>query len=67
MVTRGEFSLIIAAVALSAAGGTLAPETARTIYAAAVGYVLVMSALGTTLMGASGWFERFVTTDGRHA
>ena len=62
MVTRGEFSLIIAAVALSGAGGTLAPETARTIYAAAVGYVLVMSALGTTLMGASGWFERFVTS-----
>ena len=67
MVTRGEFSLIIAAVALSAAGGTLASGTARTIYAAAVGYVLVMSALGTTLMGASGWFERFVTADGRHS
>jgi len=60
MVTRGEFSLIIAAVALSGAGGTLPAETARTIYAAAVGYVLVMSALGTTLMGASGRFERFL-------
>ena len=63
MVTRGEFSLIIAAVALSGAGGTLATETANTIYAAAVGYVLVMSALGTTLMGTSTWFERFVTTE----
>ncbi|MEF8856387.1 MAG: cation:proton antiporter, partial [Haloplanus sp.] len=50
MITRGEFSLIIAAVALSGAGGTLPTETARTIYAAAVGYVLVMSVLGTTLM-----------------
>jgi len=57
MVTRGEFSLIIGAVALAGAGGTLPVETARTIYAAAVGYVLVMSALGTTLMGASGRFE----------
>ncbi|AZH26189.1 cation:proton antiporter [Haloplanus aerogenes] len=60
MVTRGEFSLIIAAVALSGAGSTLPVETAETIYAAAVGYVLVMSALGTTLMGASGRFERFL-------
>jgi CPA2 family monovalent cation:H+ antiporter-2 len=62
MITRGEFSLIIAAVALSGAGGTLPAETARTIYAAAVGYVLVMSTLGTTLMGASGHFERFLPT-----
>jgi len=62
MITRGEFSLIIAAVALSGADGTLPAETARTIYAAAVGYVLVMSTLGTTLMGASGHFDRFLPT-----
>jgi len=62
MTTRGEFSLIIAAVALTGAGGTLPVETARTIYAAAVGYVLVMSALGTTLMGASDRFERLLPT-----
>jgi len=57
MVTRGEFSLIIAAVALAGAGQTIPAETAQTIYAAAVGYVLVMSALGTTLMGVSGRIE----------
>jgi len=62
MTTRGEFSLIIAAVALTGAGGTLPVETARTIYAAAVGYVLVMSALGTTLMGVSDRFERLLPT-----
>ncbi|MFC7255427.1 cation:proton antiporter [Haloplanus litoreus] len=57
MVTRGEFSLIVAAVALAGAGTTLPPETARTIYATAVGYVLVMSTLGTTLMQTSGRLE----------
>jgi CPA2 family monovalent cation:H+ antiporter-2 len=60
MVTRGEFSLIVAAVALAGAGATLPPETARTIYATAVGYVLVMSTLGTTLMQASGRIERLL-------
>jgi CPA2 family monovalent cation:H+ antiporter-2 len=60
MVTRGEFSLIVAAVALAGAGVTLPPETARTIYATAVGYVLVMSTLGTTLMQASGRIERLL-------
>jgi len=57
MVTRGEFSLIVAAVALAGAGTTLPPETAETIYAAAVGYVLVMSTLGTVLMQTSGRLE----------
>ena len=46
MVTRGEFSLVIAT--LAAAGGT---EVLRdTIPSVTVGYVLVMSVLGTTLM-----------------
>jgi CPA2 family monovalent cation:H+ antiporter-2 len=55
MTTRGEFSLIIAALALS--GATLPGDAARTIYAFAVGYVLVMSVLGTTLMQHSGAIE----------
>ena len=46
MVTRGEFSLIIAA--LVAGAGT--PVLAETIPAFAVGYVLVMSVLGTLAM-----------------
>ncbi|APE94819.1 cation:proton antiporter [Halodesulfurarchaeum formicicum] len=50
MTTRGEFTLIIAALALSGAGGVLSTGLAETIYAFAVGYVLVMSVLGTTLM-----------------
>ncbi|WP_122088853.1 cation:proton antiporter [Halalkalicoccus subterraneus] len=60
MVTRGEFSLIIATVALGGAGATLPAETANTIYAFAVGYVLVMSILGTTLMRYSSLFEERV-------
>lgn len=50
MVTRGEFSLIIAALATTQGTGTILTET---IPAFAVGYVLVMSVLGTTLMGAA--------------
>jgi CPA2 family monovalent cation:H+ antiporter-2 len=46
LVTRGEFSLIIAA--LVAGAGT--PVLAETIPAFAVGYVLVMSVLGTLAM-----------------
>ncbi|MEF8778235.1 MAG: cation:proton antiporter [Natronomonas sp.] len=58
MVTRGEFSLIIAAIATDARiGGSVLTET---IPAVAVGYVLVMSILGTMLMQYSGHFERFV-------
>jgi CPA2 family monovalent cation:H+ antiporter-2 len=60
MVTRGEFSLIIAATALAGAGAALSAETAQTIYAFTVGYVLVMSILGTTLMQFSSVFERNV-------
>ena len=56
MVSRGEFSLVIAALA---AGGTGRVMT-EIIPAFAVGYVLVMSILGTVLMGQSDTVERFV-------
>ncbi|WP_254768903.1 cation:proton antiporter [Salinilacihabitans rarus] len=59
MTTRGEFSLIIASVALAGADAALA-EVAGTIYAFAVGYVLVMSVLGTSLMGYSDRIESVV-------
>ncbi|MFC5279830.1 cation:proton antiporter [Halorubrum rubrum] len=59
MTTRGEFSLIIATVAASGAtAGTFDPAVAATLNAFAVGYVLVMAILGTTLMGHSEPFER---------
>jgi CPA2 family monovalent cation:H+ antiporter-2 len=57
MATRGEFSLIIAALAVSSAGTTLATDTAQELYAFTVGYVLVMSVLGTTLMQNSQFIE----------
>ncbi|MDS0475459.1 cation:proton antiporter [Natrinema sp. 1APR25-10V2] len=57
MATRGEFSLIIASLALSGAGTGIATGTAETIYAFAVGYVLVMSVLGTSLMQHSSRIE----------
>ena len=60
MVTRGEFSLIIAATAVASAGTTVPAGTADTIYAFTVGYVLVMSVLGTVLMQFSGTVERRV-------
>ncbi|MFW5905676.1 MAG: cation:proton antiporter, partial [archaeon] len=63
MTTRGEFSLIVATVAISGAGaGTIAPALAETINAFAVGYVLVMATLGTTLMQYSGPIETFVVS-----
>jgi CPA2 family monovalent cation:H+ antiporter-2 len=58
LVTRGEFSLIIGGLALAGAGLTLDPATAETIYAVAVGYVLVLSILGTGLMQAAGPIEK---------
>ncbi len=58
--TRGEFSLIIAAVALAGAGTTLAGEVAHTIYAFTVGYVLEMRILGSLLMQYAGPLERLV-------
>jgi CPA2 family monovalent cation:H+ antiporter-2 len=51
MVARGEFSLVIAALAVQA---NLSP----TLSALAVGYVLVMSVLGTLAMGHSAPIER---------
>jgi CPA2 family monovalent cation:H+ antiporter-2 len=60
MVTRGEFSLIIAALATSARGVFNVPLITETIPAFAVAYVLVMSILGTMLMQYSGFFERRV-------
>ena len=60
MTTRGEFSLIIATLALSGAGTTLSEPVARTIYAFAVGYVLVMSVVGTMLMQYSTPIEAVV-------
>ncbi|WP_436934319.1 cation:proton antiporter [Halovenus marina] len=63
MTTRGEFSLIIAALAISGAqAGTFPTDLANTINAFAVGYVLVMAILGTTLMQYSAPFERFVVS-----
>lgn len=47
MVTRGEFSLIITALAATAGGTTVLVDT---LPALTVGYVLIMSTLGSTLM-----------------
>jgi CPA2 family monovalent cation:H+ antiporter-2 len=59
MTTRGEFSLIIATLAINGAqAGAFPADLANTINAFAVGYVLVMAVLGTTLMGYSGRFEQ---------
>ena len=58
LVTRGEFSLIIAALAAGSGGSTVLTET---IPAVAVGYVLVVSILGTVLMQYSTVFEGFVS------
>ncbi|WP_436344097.1 cation:proton antiporter [Natronorubrum sp. FCH18a] len=60
MSTRGEFSLIIASIALAGAGTGLAEGVANDIYAFAVGYVLFMSILGTTFMQYSGKIESVV-------
>ncbi|SFC58954.1 potassium/proton antiporter membrane subunit, CPA2 family [Halobiforma haloterrestris] len=60
MTTRGEFSLIIASIAIGGAGIGLTEGTAEALYAFAVGYVLVMSILGTTLMQYSSEIESVV-------
>jgi len=60
MSTRGEFSLIIASIALAGAGVGLTQGIADSIYAFAVGYVLFMSILGTTLMQYSSAIEAVV-------
>ncbi|WP_101295051.1 cation:proton antiporter [Halegenticoccus soli] len=59
MVTRGEFSLIIAT---TAAAGTTRVMT-EVIPAFAVGYVLVMSILGTVIMQYTGALEGLVLRD----
>ncbi|ELZ95232.1 sodium/protn antiporter putative [Haloferax mucosum ATCC BAA-1512] len=59
LVPRGEFSLVIAALAAS---GTT-PVMREVIPAFAVGYVFVMSALGTVLMQRSDLVERLVLRD----
>ncbi|WP_253738527.1 cation:proton antiporter [Halohasta salina] len=56
MVTRGEFSLIIATVAAASAD----PVVAETVPAFAVGYVLAMSILGTVLMQYSGVLDGLI-------
>ncbi|AUV83670.1 cation:proton antiporter [Salinigranum rubrum] len=56
MVSRGEFSLVIAALAAQGTG-TIMTEL---IPAFAVGYVLVMSTLGTVLMSESDRLEALV-------
>ncbi len=50
MITRGEFSLIIAALASQAVGPYSTEVITETIPAFAVSYVLVMSILGTILL-----------------
>ncbi|MFW5963663.1 MAG: cation:proton antiporter [Natronomonas sp.] len=60
MVTRGEFSLIIAALAAGSGGSAVLTETIPSV---AVGYVLVMSILGTLFMQYAGVFERFVVSE----
>jgi CPA2 family monovalent cation:H+ antiporter-2 len=60
MVTRGEFSLIIAALAAGSGGSAVLTETIPSV---AVGYVLVMSILGTLFMQYAGLFERFVVSE----
>ena len=62
MVTRGEFSLVIAAVAAGATGAFDTPLITETVPAFAVAYVLVMSVLGTSLMRYSNFFEKFAVS-----
>jgi CPA2 family monovalent cation:H+ antiporter-2 len=57
LVARGEFSLVIAALATRP---DIALPQGQTIAALAVGYVLVMGLLGTVLMRYSGAIERRV-------
>jgi CPA2 family monovalent cation:H+ antiporter-2 len=71
MVTRGEFTLIVASSVLvvtePSTTGPLTADVARRLNAFAVGYVLVMSVLGTTLMQYSGYFDQWVVRDDSHS
>ena len=61
MTTRGEFSLIIATLAVAGGvAGTVPQSVADQISAFAVGYVLVMAVVGTTLMQYSAPFEAVI-------
>jgi len=60
MTTRGEVSLIIATPAPSGTGTTLTEPVGQTIYAFAVGYVLVRSIVGAMLMQYSTPIEAVV-------
>lgn len=66
MVTRGEFTLIIASIVLVVTDpgvtGAVSASTANELNAFAVGYVLFMSILGTMLMQYSGVFEERVVS-----
>ncbi|OKY77482.1 MAG: Kef-type K(+) transport system [Candidatus Methanohalarchaeum thermophilum] len=57
LTTRGEFSLVIATIAASATGAMANSTITETIPAFTVGYVLVMSILGTLLMQYSSKIE----------
>ncbi|WP_338730198.1 cation:proton antiporter [Haladaptatus sp. DJG-WS-42] len=57
MIARGEFSLVVAAIAATAGGSLVLSET---IPAIGVGYVLVMSILGTMAMRYSKTVERWL-------
>ncbi|MFC4408654.1 cation:proton antiporter [Haloarchaeobius iranensis] len=59
LVARGEFSLVLAALALEVGTGALADV----IPAFAVGYVLAMSVLGTVLMKAAPRLEKYLEAD----
>jgi CPA2 family monovalent cation:H+ antiporter-2 len=59
LVSRGEFSLVIAALAASGTGRVMT----EVIPALAVGYVLVMSTLGTILMGETDRIERLLFSE----
>lgn len=56
LVARGEFSLVVAALAATAGSATLR----EVVPAFAVGYVLAMSIVGTILMRGSGRLERLL-------
>jgi CPA2 family monovalent cation:H+ antiporter-2 len=60
LVTRGEFSLVIAALAATGTG----PVMREVIPAVAVGYVLVMSTLGTVLMTNADRVSRLILDRG---
>ena len=63
MITRGEFSLVIASLVISSVGAIEYGVNPQIINAFAVSYVLVMSIIGTTLMHYSNYFERLTSNN----